>query len=233
MWFNSPFGSGLCCENREKISRISACVYFARGSFIRFAGRFTELVDWGERDFFTEAFFGAFSCMGLIYTDPMNGHNISMPSQDLIFHARLTPYRSLGPDGFKVLMGAIGLICLGVGLYFMMLGLWPIIGFMGLDFALIYWAFKANYKSARTYEDVEVSREHVRVKHVTPKGKEIDHRFPQFGTRFEVDRHEEIGITKMRIANRKKTVEFGYFLNPADRESFAEAFSRALSRAKR
>jgi len=130
-------------------------------------------------------------------------------------------------------MGAIGIICFGVGLYFLALGLWPIIGFMGLDFALIYWAFKANYKSARAYEDIEVSREHVRLTHVTPKGKEIDHKFPQFGTRFEVDRHEEIGITKMRIANRKRAVEFGYFLNPLDRESFADAFSKALSRAKR
>lgn len=171
--------------------------------------------------------------MRLLYTNPMSAHNMSLPSQDLIFHARLTPYRSLGPEGFKILMVAIGLICFGVSVYFFALGLWPIIGFMGLDFALIYWAFKANYKSARAYEEVEVSREHVKVTHVTPKGRAFDHEFPQFGTRFEVDRHEEIGITKMRIANRKRTVEFGKFLNPSDRESFADAFSKALSRAKR
>lgn len=155
------------------------------------------------------------------------------PADDLIFAARLTPYRSLGPEEFKILMGFIGSICFIVGMVFLSLGLWPVLGFMGLDFLLIFWAFKANYRSAKAFEDVEVSRRHVLLRKVTPKGKTADHEFPQFGTRFEVDRHEEIGITKMRIANRKEAVEFGYFLNPADRESFATAFTRALSKAKR
>jgi len=104
---------------------------------------------------------------------------------------------------------------------------------MGLDFLLIFWAFKVNYRSAKAYEDVEVSREHVMLRKVTAKGQETKFEFPQFGTRFEIDRHEEIGITKMRLANRKRNVELGYFLNPQDRETFAHAFSRALSRAKR
>lgn len=152
---------------------------------------------------------------------------------DLVFHARLTPYRSLDEQGFRTLMIFIGAICLGIGVTFYALGLWPVLGFMGLDFLLIYWAFKANYRSAKAYEDVEISRSHVLVRKVTPKGKMRDHHFTQFGTRFEVERHEEIGITKMRVANRSKEVELGYFLNPLDRESFANAFSNALARAKR
>ncbi|MFD0916994.1 DUF2244 domain-containing protein [Pseudahrensia aquimaris] len=161
----------------------------------------------------------------------MSAHNIT--ADDLVFAARLTPYRSLDGQGFRILMGVFGLICFGVGVFFFALGLWPVLGFMGLDFLLIYWAFKANYRSAKAYEDVEVSRAHVLVRKVTPKGREQEHRFDQFGTRFEVERHDEIGITKMRVANRAKAVELGYFLNPLDRESFAEAFSNALSRAKR
>ncbi len=165
----------------------------------------------------------------------MPAHNMSsaaLPRENL-FAARLTPYRSLGMDGFRILMGLTGAICLTIGIVFFMAGLWPVLGFMGLDFLLIYWAFKANYRSARAYEEVEVSRQHVLVRKVSPKGKADDHHFPQFGTRFEVDRHDEIGITKMKVANRAREVELGYFLNPADRESFAAAFSNALSRAKR
>ena len=103
---------------------------------------------------------------------------------------------------------------------------------MGLDIALIYWAFTSNYGSAKAYEDVEVSRSHVLLRKVSPKGTAQDHQFPQFGTRFEVDRHKEIGITKMRLAHRKSSVEFGYFLNPADREDFAIAFQAAMASAK-
>lgn len=161
----------------------------------------------------------------------MSTHNV--PADDLVFAARLTPYRSLGQEGFKWLMVAIGAVCLTVGLVFFSLGLWPVLGFMGLDFLIIFWAFKVNYHAAKAYEDVEVSRQHVLLRKVTAKGRESEYEFPQFGTRFEVDRHEEIGITQMRLANRKDEVELGYFLNPIDRESFAQAFSRALSRAKR
>ena len=160
----------------------------------------------------------------------MSAHNIT--AGDVLFAARLTPYRSLGKDGFRILMGCIGIICFAVGLVFTIAGVWPILGFMGLDFLLIYWAFKSNYAAAKAYEDVEISRQHVLLRKVTARGKSTDHDFPQFGTRLELDRHEEIGITQMRIANRDRVVQFGYFLNPADRESFATAFARALSRAK-
>ncbi len=155
------------------------------------------------------------------------------PAPDLVFAARLTPYRSLGPRGFRILMACICAFCLTVGTVFLALGLWPVLGFMGLDILLIYWAFKANFRSAKAFEDVEVSRHHVALRQVAPSGREKTHHFEQFGTRFETDRHDEIGITKMRLTNRKKAVEFGTFLNPDDRETFAEAFKLALSRAKR
>lgn len=152
---------------------------------------------------------------------------------ELLFTARLTPYRSLGPRGFRILIGLVGLVCFVVGLVFFIAGLWPVMGFLGLDVLMIYWAFKASYKSGRAYEEVEVSREHVALCKVSPGGQKWNHWFPQFGTRFEVDRHDEIGITKMKLANKLEQVEMGAFLNPADKESFAAAFGRALARAKR
>ena len=130
-------------------------------------------------------------------------------------------------------MGVVGFVCFTIGAVFFSLGLWPVMGFMGLDFLLIYWAFKANYHSAKAYEDVEISRFHVLLRKVNPKGETTTHEFPQYGTRFEVDRHEEIGITKMRLTNRREEIELGIFLNPADKESFATAFKRALSQAKK
>ncbi|MEL6752158.1 MAG: DUF2244 domain-containing protein [Pseudomonadota bacterium] len=150
-----------------------------------------------------------------------------------LFEARLTPYRSLSMDGFRILMVCIGGLCFIIGSVFFFLGFWPVMGFMGLDVLLIYWAFRASYAQARGYEDVAVSREEVRLTQVTHHGRVKEHAFPQFGTRFEVDRHDEIGITQMRLANRGRIVPFGAMLNPVDRESFADAFSGAISAAKR
>ncbi|MEL6946325.1 MAG: DUF2244 domain-containing protein [Pseudomonadota bacterium] len=152
---------------------------------------------------------------------------------ELIFRARLTPYRSLSRSGFRLLMGMIGLICFVVGSVFAIAGVWPVMGFLGLDVLLIYWAFRSNYNAARAYEDVEVTRSHVVLRKVSPLGKQVEHWFDQFGTRFETDRHQEIGITKMRLINRARSVEFGYFLNPEDRATFADAFGQAMAAAKR
>jgi uncharacterized membrane protein len=149
--------------------------------------------------------------MGLIYTDGMNTCNTA--SDKVVFSARLTPYRSLGPNGFRILIGCICGVCLIIGLVFFALGLWPVLGFMGLDVALIYWAFKSNYGSAKAYEDIEISRRRVLLRKVSPRGL--------------------IRITRMQISHRQQSVELGRFLNPPDRESFAAAFQMALARARR
>lgn len=183
------------------------------------------------RGFLSDCDFLLIAVMFNIYINLMNGYNAS--NADLVFAARLTPYRSLGPKGFRILIGLIGVACFSIGIVFCALGLWPVLGFMGLDLLLIYWAFRSNYASAKAYEDVEVSRHHVLVRKVNPRGRQANTEFPQFGTRFEIDRHDEIGITQMRVANKSNSVPVGGFLNPHDRESFAHAFKSALSTAKR
>jgi uncharacterized membrane protein len=158
--------------------------------------------------------------------------NVSEPFAPL-FVARLTPYRSLSRKGFRILMLGLGSVCFTIGIVFWSLGFWPVMGFMGLDVALVYFAFRSSYAQARGYEDVSVSRAAVHLRQVSHRGKVAEHDFPQFGTRLEVDRHEEIGITQMRIANRARVVTFGSMLNPMNRDSFANAFAKALAAAKK
>ena len=55
-----------------------------------------------------------------------------------------------------VLMSAVCLVSFGTGLLFYLFGAWPVIGFMGLDVALIYVAFKLNYRAGRLYETVDL-----------------------------------------------------------------------------
>ncbi len=50
----------------------------------------------------------------------------------------------------------------GTGLMFFLMGAWPVIGFMGLDVALIYIAFKLNFRALRLYETVDLTRRRAR-----------------------------------------------------------------------
>ena len=154
------------------------------------------------------------------------------PADEPFFRALLTPHRSLGKTGFMVLMGALLFGWLASGMLFLANGAWPVFGFLGFDVLLIYIAFRLNYRAARAREEVSVSRTSLDIRKTAPSGRSEAHRFNPFWARFSVARHAEIGITHMAVEARDKRVSLGGFLNPADRESFAAAFSRALAMAR-
>jgi uncharacterized membrane protein len=156
----------------------------------------------------------------------------SHSAEETLFRALLTPHRSLGRKGFAVLMGVLIAIWVGIGIAFMSLGAWPVVGFFGLDVLALYLAFRWNYRAARAREEVSVSRTQVDIRKVAPSGRAEEHRFNPFWTRFAVDRHELLGITRMAVEGEGQQVPIGGFLNPDDRESFATAFGRALATAK-
>lgn len=148
------------------------------------------------------------------------------------FFAELTPHRSLGRNGFLLLMLLVGSTCFVSGIMFLVIGAWPVFVFMGLDVLIIFLAFKINYRDGRAKERVSIAREELRVEKIDPAGRVKEHVFNPYWSRFVVDRHEEYGITKMEIASQGNSLMIGSFLNPMDRESFAVAFNQALIRAK-
>ncbi|MBA8877730.1 DUF2244 domain-containing protein [Phyllobacterium myrsinacearum] len=162
----------------------------------------------------------------------MNPIDAPLGNEEEIFRALLVPHRSLGRKGFVIVMAAIGGCSFLTGLFFLSLGAWPVFGFFGLDVFLVYLAFRMNYTAAKAHEEVSVSRIALHIKQVAPSGRTKLHEFNPFWTRFNVARHEEIGITSMRVEGQGKAVTIGAFLNPDDRESFASAFTRALATAK-
>jgi len=148
-----------------------------------------------------------------------------------IFAAELVPYRSLGRKGFRIMLGLSGLICLLYGGFFLITGAWPIGFFFGLDFLLLYGAFRLNYRAAKVREEVMVSRTSVSVRKFTPSGAMTEFLWNPFWARFFVRRHDEFGILSMTVHGQGRSTEIGTFLNPDDRESFAKAFRGALATA--
>lgn len=148
------------------------------------------------------------------------------------FIAELTPHRSLGRKGFLLLIGFIGVTCFASGMMFLVMGAWPVFLAMGLDVLIIWFAFHMNYRSAKAREVISVARDEVKIQKFAPSGRIETHTFNPFWTRFEVDRHDEIGITSMRLSTKEFSLPIGAFLNPDDRESFAYEFKNALGRVK-
>jgi uncharacterized membrane protein len=155
----------------------------------------------------------------------------SRDQKEPLFSALLTPHRSLGPKGFMVLMTAVCLVSFGTGLMFYIMGAWPVIGFMGLDVALIYIAFKLNYRAGRLFETVDLTPEALTVTRVEPSGKAQSWSFNPYWVRLNLD--ERIGqSTELSLASHGNRLVFASFLSDPEREDFAQALRAALSAAK-
>jgi len=160
------------------------------------------------------------------------GNATAMLQDQQIFSARLTPHRSLSPTGFMLVMLALISCSFTAGLVFWMMGAWPIVGFFGLDIFLVQLAFRLNYRAARASEEVELYRDRLTVRRTAPNGRSSEFSLNPYWARLEVERHPEIGVTRLRLASHGKRFTIAGFLGPHERESFADAFSAALAEAR-
>jgi len=145
-----------------------------------------------------------------------------------LFSATLTPSRSLSPNGFLTLMAFVIAVSFTAGFAFWLMGAWPVVGFFGLDLALVYVAFRLNYRSALAYEEVELRSTTLTIKRVMPNGNERVWTFHPYWSKLEIEQ-SEWGVLAMRIVSRGRAFLFGRFLNPGDRASFAQALGQAMA----
>jgi uncharacterized membrane protein len=167
-------------------------------------------------------------------TDP----SIHMPEENdpamrRIFAVRLQPHRSLSKRNFYILLMVFSAMSFTVTLPFVIIGAWPVAGFMGIDVALFYFAFRANFRAARAYEDVSVTPLELSLAKVSPKGVKAEWRFHPSWVRLHREEHEEFGVQKLALVSRGETVEVGNFLGPEEKARFATGLSRALAEARR
>jgi uncharacterized membrane protein len=151
------------------------------------------------------------------------------PFGRLFFERVLLPYRSLPPRGFHLLMLTLGLISLGVGIGFVAIGAWPVIGFFGLDVALVYIAFRLNYRSAHRSETLRLAGDAFTVERVSVRGARRMWRFQPFWLRVILE--DGWGESnRLVVASHGRSLVIGDFVTPAARAELAETIRDALKR---
>ena len=152
----------------------------------------------------------------------------SMPASEACFRALLTPHRSLGPRGFLIVMLSIGSVSFVTGMVFLMMGAWPVLAFCGLDVALIYLAFRLNYRAARLHETVHLTDDALLVKRNYPNGKQDCWTFQPYWVRLSVEENEHTERTELRLRSHGRELVIGHFLSDEEKVDFAAALSAAL-----
>jgi uncharacterized membrane protein len=153
--------------------------------------------------------------------------------EPVLFEARLSPHRSLSPAGFAIVMAVLAGVSLAVGVSFLMMGAWPVLGFFGFDVALVWLAFRLNYRDARAYEDIRVTPSVLSVRQVSAKGAARETDFNPRWVRLEKTEDELYGVTRVALISRGIFLIVGAFLPPLYKGELAKRLGAALASAKR
>ncbi len=150
-----------------------------------------------------------------------------MTPKPLAFDAVLTPHRSLSPLGFYAVMAVAAGASLVVSIAFFLIGAWPVVGFFGLDVALLYIAFRLSYRSGRLTEMLQLTSDVLTVRRISPAGRQSEWRFQPYWLRVEIDdppRHD----SQLVLASHGRRLTVGAFLTAPERFEVAEALRAAL-----
>ncbi len=144
----------------------------------------------------------------------------------------LYPHRSLGPTGFLALMAVLCACSFAVGLAFYLSGAWPVVGFLGLDVLIVYAAFRLNYRAARAYETLRLTRDALEVTKVDARGNGRRVTFQPYWLAVDMDdpprRH-----SRLILRSHGRRLEIGGFLTGDEKCDLARALRRALDDARR
>ncbi len=150
-----------------------------------------------------------------------------MADAPVLLDATLRPNPPLAVRTLMLVLGWVSIFNLAFAAYFVALGAWPVMPFMGLDIALLGWAFFASRKAAQRLEHVVLTPATLQIARHIPDKPVEEVALNPYWARIEAP---EYGPIRVRAEGR--CVTLGAFLAPPDKLSFAQALRDALRKAK-
>jgi len=147
------------------------------------------------------------------------------------FDIILRPHRSLSPAGFWVVMAIVAGWSFIGGIVFLAVGAWPVIGFFGIDVALVYWAFRASYGDVRAHERLRLADGTLFVHKIDKRGAEEQFSLPSYWLRVTLEQSSS-GPERLVLSSHGRHLVVGSFLPPDERALLARELTDALRRAR-
>jgi uncharacterized membrane protein len=139
---------------------------------------------------------------------------------DVLLDTVLRPAPPLSPRAAGTILAIVAGINALFALYFISRGAWPILPFMGLDVALLAWAFRAARKAAQREEHILLTPALLSIKR---RPIESETALNPYWVRVD---------DKLTLWSHGKGVRIGTFLPVPERETFAERLKAALTAAR-
>jgi uncharacterized membrane protein len=155
----------------------------------------------------------------------------SMTREPLLLDTVLRPSPPMEARTLLIVLALVASFNIAFALSFILRGAWPVAPFMGLDVALLAWAFRESKIRARQSEHVTLTRDALSVEQQPARGNAKTLAFNPYWVRVDLQPWMEVS-NRLYLRSHGKDVQLGAFLAPAVRENFANHLKSALSEAK-
>lgn len=150
---------------------------------------------------------------------------------NVLLDAILRPNPPMSRRALLIVLVVVTVFNFAFALSFVVRGAWPIAPFMGLDVALLAWAFRASRRAARRYEHLTLTADNLRIVQQPPKGDAHEVALNPYWVRVEMDNPPE-PWSQLTLWSHGKALQIGSFMAPESRAAFADVLRSALRRAR-
>ncbi|HEY2070525.1 MAG TPA: DUF2244 domain-containing protein [Rhizomicrobium sp.] len=152
-------------------------------------------------------------------------------SDPVLLDTTLRPNPPMSPKVLKLVLGIVAGINLVFALSFVVQGAWPIAPFMGLDVALLAWAFRESRIAASAFERVTLTASRLLIALKPARGAPSEIALNPYWVRVD---YQDTGLpgSPLRLKSHGQSVQIGRFLGQSDRAAFAEVLKAALRQAR-
>jgi len=156
-------------------------------------------------------------------------NHMSSANAAVLFNTTLRPHRSASRRTINWLLGILAVAFAVTGIGFSLIGAWPVMGFFGLDIALLAGAFYLNTRAGRACEIIDLTTQQLSIRRVDPWGQERRWSFqPQW---LQVNTTPgPYGPDQLAVRSHGNTLVIGKFLRPDERRQLSESLQQALTR---
>lgn len=149
-----------------------------------------------------------------------------------VFEALLYPHRSLGRKGYVILLAGTALIVFLYGLVFLVMGAWPIFGFLGGEWLLFWYLFTHHHRGNARSERIRLYADHLLFERRDAKGAVVTERLQPYWLNVILERADEPDNV-LYLRSHGRSILVGDFLSPDERRDLARELKDVLERNRR
>lgn len=151
------------------------------------------------------------------------------PELPPIFEALLYPRRSLDGRGYAILIAGTAAVVSLYGLVFLVIGAWPIFGFLGGEWALFWFLFRRHHRGNNRAERIRLYADYLLFERFAANGRAVSERLQPYWLNVILERAAEPD-NALFLRSHGRQIEVGAFLSPQERRDLAEELRAVLAR---